>query len=490
MSIHLNSELIGPISMSRHSMRGMCLLAFVLLVVTAVAGQPTTGDPPGSKTAAKAATDFRLAEAARRGRPIAVGGPGQLVASLSQLERELWKPSVNREQVRGQKEQEVYASAAPAIVVVRTQFGHGSGFVIDPAGWIVTNHHVIADADVDSDSGAPVATVHFGARSPDGLMELLGDSVPALVFKSSKDKDLALLKIKQAPKGMTRIATVGLAKSETTPGASCIAIGHPAAGVLWSLRTGTVSGVGRFPHDLMRNRMLQLNLTSSEEQASFDRAMNPPLKVVLSDCAINPGDSGGPLLDMDGNVIAVTFATPRELRLDRLAYHIHIDEVRAFLSDRPATPERFTVDPWGESPLGSIADMDGDGIPDTIFLKGADPGSVTGFVLDLSERAGRQVDLSKATPAQIRSAWGVQMAFQQEPVHRAYYDTDNDGQIDLVLTDLDGDGVADQALSWSGKHWSHSDSHQRLIDPTLFQEASIQQRFGKILRMISKVASK
>ena len=97
-----------------------------------------------------------------------------LVEDLSQLSAALsavarggdWKPRVNEERTRGPGLR-VYPLVAPAIVVVRSGHGDGTGFIIDPEGWIVTNHHVIADADIDPNTNTRVATIHIG-RLKDG----------------------------------------------------------------------------------------------------------------------------------------------------------------------------------------------------------------------------------------------------------------------------------------------------------------------------------
>src|SRR5262245_59080871 len=65
--------------------------------------------------------------------------------SLLDIDRGAWKPAVNEEKARGPAAT-VYPIAAPAVVVVKTERGHGTGAFIDAAGWIITNHHVIAEA--------------------------------------------------------------------------------------------------------------------------------------------------------------------------------------------------------------------------------------------------------------------------------------------------------------------------------------------------------
>ena len=110
-----------------------------------------------------------------------------------------WRPRANPERQRDGDLAELYGRVAPAVVVVLTGEAHGTGFLVDPAGWVVTNQHVIAGAGVDPDSGSQVATVYLGGIGPDGVMRLDERGRPAFVYKASESKDLALLIGDKAP---------------------------------------------------------------------------------------------------------------------------------------------------------------------------------------------------------------------------------------------------------------------------------------------------
>jgi 2-alkenal reductase len=144
------------------------------------------------------------------------------------------------------------------------QRGQGSGFVWDDHGHIVTNYHVVEDAEK--------VEVRF----------LHGATAPAEIVGSDSDSDLAVLKVDPAE---VRLRPTALGDSETLfVGQRAIAIGNPF-GQEWTLTTGVVSALGR-------------TLPSGTSQFSIP-------KMIQTDAAINPGDSGGPLLDREGRVIGV-----------------------------------------------------------------------------------------------------------------------------------------------------------------------------------------
>lgn len=144
--------------------------------------------------------------------------------------------------------------------------GSGSGFVWDRAGHIVTNYHVIREAD-----NAQVTLSD-------------GQSYPAEVIGFAPEKDLAVLRISVARNQLTPIP-VGTSENLRV-GQSVYAIGNPF-GLDQSLTTGVVSALGR------------------EIQSV---AGIPIQDVIQTDAAINPGNSGGPLLDSGGRLIGVNTA--------------------------------------------------------------------------------------------------------------------------------------------------------------------------------------
>jgi S1-C subfamily serine protease len=140
----------------------------------------------------------------------------------------------------------------------------GSGFLVDDNGSIVTNQHVVDNADE--------VAVRFGEN---------GDPVDAKVTGTDPSTDLALLKIDpQAVDG--RPLDLG-ASSDVRVGEPVIAIGSPF-GLRGTVTSGIVSGLGR------------------EIQSPNGFTID---EVVQTDAAINPGNSGGPLIDERGNVIGV-----------------------------------------------------------------------------------------------------------------------------------------------------------------------------------------
>lgn len=142
--------------------------------------------------------------------------------------------------------------------------GEGSGFVWDTSGHIVTNYHVVQNAE-------KVEVIFF-----DGV------TVPAEVIGTDPDSDLAVLRVDRPAEALR---PVELGDSDAVfVGQRAIAIGNPF-GQEWTLTVGVVSALGR-------------TLPSGTSQFSIP-------EMIQTDAAINPGNSGGPLLDGNGRVIGV-----------------------------------------------------------------------------------------------------------------------------------------------------------------------------------------
>jgi serine protease Do len=154
----------------------------------------------------------------------------------------------------------------------QTQRGLGSGFVWDSDGHIVTNNHVVADADE--------ITVLFAD----------GTSVPAEIVGTDPDSDLAVLQIDLPA---DRLQPVQVADStQVKVGELVVAIGNPF-GLEGTMTVGFVSALGR-----------SLPVQSADVQGA--RYTIPD--VIQTDAPINPGNSGGVLVDDQGRVIGVTAA--------------------------------------------------------------------------------------------------------------------------------------------------------------------------------------
>jgi len=177
---------------------------------------------------------------------------------------------------------DIYKRDAPGVVFVRSQivqrtqspfdFGlpqeqqgeaTGSGFVVDQAGTILTNAHVV--------NGATKVTVQFQNK----------ESVDAKVLGKDESTDLALLKIDATGRKLTPL-TLGSSKGVQV-GDPAIAIGNPF-GLERTLTTGVISAVQR--------------TIQAPNNFEID-------DVLQTDAPINPGNSGGPLIDATGKVIGI-----------------------------------------------------------------------------------------------------------------------------------------------------------------------------------------
>lgn len=144
--------------------------------------------------------------------------------------------------------------------------GAGSGSIIDTAGHILTNHHVIRDS----------------TRLEVTLSD--GSKWPARFVGADPDNDLAIIKI-DAPNNKLTVIPIG-DSSKLDVGQKVLAIGNPF-GLGQTLTTGIISSLGR-------------SIRSEAGVLIQD--------VIQTDAAINPGNSGGPLLDSTGKIIGVNSA--------------------------------------------------------------------------------------------------------------------------------------------------------------------------------------
>ncbi len=152
------------------------------------------------------------------------------------------------------------------------QVSGGSGFIISPDGYILTNNHVV--------DGASRVDVHFGAdENGNG-----GHTISAKIVGRDPATDIALLKIDAG----NQLPTVPLGDSEhIRKGDWAIAIGNPFQ-FENTLTVGVISARGR-------------SLGLSQESRSFEN-------FIQTDAAINFGNSGGPLLNIAGEVVGINTA--------------------------------------------------------------------------------------------------------------------------------------------------------------------------------------
>ncbi len=157
---------------------------------------------------------------------------------------------------------EVYEAAYKSVVVIRTSLGQGSGFLYNNSNIILTNYHVVTEeTDIE---------IEFFDRT----------RTQATVIGSDAYSDIAVLSVPTAPAEATPL-NFG---NQSSIGKQVVAIGSPL-GFAESLSVGYISQV---------NRLLDIE---------------PIIVPVLQlDLTIAPGSSGGPLLDMSGNVVGITNA--------------------------------------------------------------------------------------------------------------------------------------------------------------------------------------
>jgi S1-C subfamily serine protease len=187
----------------------------------------------------------------------------------------------------------VYKTVIPSVVQIevnsfRTNAGYGTGFIWDRDGHIVTNFHVVQNAqDI---------TVTFAD----------GYEYEAEVIASDIDADLALLTFTELVPNLKPVSVGN--SSAIYPGQFTIALGNPF-GEAFTMTTGIVSAV---------DRLIATGFTDYKIPA-----------VIQTDAAINPGNSGGPLVNIQGEVIGINTQIKSGIRQNSgVGFAVPIDLVK------------------------------------------------------------------------------------------------------------------------------------------------------------------
>ncbi len=164
----------------------------------------------------------------------------------------------------------IYDQLKDSVVLIQTDLGLGSGFVYDEKGHIITNHHVIEDADT--------IQVTF----------LDGSVTSANVVGTDPYSDLAIIKVDS--QGITLQPVVLGVSSDLTVGEPVAAMGNPF-GLSDTLTAGIISALER-------------TMEAAGNYVIID--------IIQIDAAVNPGNSGGPLVNLKGQVVGVNTAIQSE----------------------------------------------------------------------------------------------------------------------------------------------------------------------------------
>jgi serine protease DegQ len=173
--------------------------------------------------------------------------------------------SVSSNDARGNLVRTVYAAASPSVVSVRTGEGSGTGFLIDSDGTIVTNAHVVA--------GVQDVTVALAD----------GQQVPGKVRAADEASDVAVIQANR-----TSLPAATFQKPLPQVGELAIVLGSPL-GFEATVTSGIISGLHR-------------QIPGSASTGA------PLVDLIQTDAAISPGNSGGAVVDAQGEVVGMSVA--------------------------------------------------------------------------------------------------------------------------------------------------------------------------------------
>ena len=201
-----------------------------------------------------------------------------------------------------------------SVVTVWSELGHGTGFIVDPRGLIVTNQHVIGFSDLIS--------VQFDPQR----------KVAARLLASDPSKDVAVL----------------WADLSAFPEAQVAPVAQPQDGQPAAVEGEQVFTIGS---PLSQRKILTAGIVSKVEA-----------RAIISDININPGNSGGPLFNSAGEVIGITTFDEREKSGPGLAGSIRVEEMNPLVDQAakrmrevaPPTARFLPVEPLDSYPLDSL----------------------------------------------------------------------------------------------------------------------------------------
>ena len=229
---------------------------------------------------------------------------------------------------RGETGMSVFRKVSPSVVLVvtgsvkdgkLTDVGIGTGVVIDPSGYVLTNWHVIAGYE----TGVIFLKPKIGTEPQDN------DAYVFRVVAQDEKTDLALLRIVKPPAGLPAVRFGDVSNIQVAEDIHII--GHPH-GKLWSYSTGVISQI-RDNYDWKYS-------DGSEHLAS----------VLQMQTAVNPGNSGGPVLDNNSNLLGLVAMSEEGQNLN---YAVAIDVISKFVARSMALKSRG-VGPSGQGEKGDV----------------------------------------------------------------------------------------------------------------------------------------
>ena len=374
-----------------------------------------------------------------------------------------------------------FAAVSKATVLIRVGNARGTGAVVDPSGYVLTNFHVVAGR-INDDLGLE-ATTYLPQVAQDGTVSPSAKGYPTLVVKTDQARDLALLKVELPEELDGKLPYLKMGKA-VADGDPLITVGHGSETALWDSRTCKVE---------RQVKLREALGTGKGRDPNFWEAVNPG-KVIQTGCTITGGFSGGPVATLEGELVALNQVG---VASKGWYFHVHRDELAEFLSDIPDQPEQILPDPYcaytykelqGEKGLRhGMHDLDGDGLPEVIRTQAR---SSTVFV-DLDEDTFQGNESEHPIDAEI-------VVYVQRKRGRrwkrfrsfVWLDTDLDGQLDELLLSSEGiDQPPQRAYRRIDGRWTkRAKPPKTFFDVEAFDKSgneAVRRRLAKAMQYLS-----
>jgi len=313
----------------------------------------------------------------------------------------------------------IYSKFAKTVVYIGnyTNSGVGSGFLIDTPGIILTNWHVIDQADEVAVWLLPSGSVPSEKALFEDIKPLFGS-----IIATNKKEDLAIVKVGNFPKNISPVNVGSL--RDVSVGDKVYAIGHPE-GLPWTFSEGIIN-------QIRKKKDWKYPGSEFKHLATVIQTQTP----------INPGNSGGPLFSENGNLIGInTLKGPGE----NINFAVAVEHAVKFLNDNPQIKN---INP-GELimkkkyPDARTQDYNKNGVIDTWYID-SNKNSVEDMAfVDDDEDGFIEAVLYDENENNVWEAQYLDDDLDGKP-NRLFIDENEDKKADVVAYDDDQDGEWDR----------------------------------------------